>query len=79
MTDYQKITILLIRVMGLFFMVLGITYAFISTISILILYKMFYMKYLFYATFYWLPWIILGITLFMLSKKLSLWICEDLD
>ncbi len=65
--------------MGLFFVCLGITFAFLSSISILIFYKMFYTNYLIYAGFYWLPWIFLGIIFLGLSKKLSLWICKDLD
>ena len=74
MTHYQKLAIMIFRVIGLFFLFFGgitVVYALIFTLVEI--------RIAVNAIFYALPAIIFAIIFFSLSRKLASWVCFDFD
>lgn len=67
------------RIIGVFFLFAAIFYGLISIAASALVYSFNFVAWLAYVNFYWFPLMILGITLFGLSKKLGKFVCFDFD
>ena len=76
MTHYQKLATMIFRIVAVFLLIVGVSTAIIGFTASLFIFAQFG---IWIGVFYSVPFTIVGILFFILSRNLARWVCFDFD